>query len=100
MGQREAKIEQHLNTEIKKLGGITRKWVSPGRTGVPDRIVIIKGKICFVEIKTEAGKLSMRQEREIEDIRKAGGIVYVLFGQQGVDDFVQDLRGALLERKK
>jgi hypothetical protein len=88
MGVRENKVEKYLDKEVVKLGGITRKWVSPGRDGVPDRIVILNGKVIFVEVKTEDGKLSVRQEREHTTLRKAGARVHTVYGQSSVDMFL------------
>lgn len=49
---REDVIERHLVNEVKKAGGIAYKFTSPGRRGVPDRIVLLpNGKIIFVECK-------------------------------------------------
>jgi hypothetical protein len=57
----EKEVEKLLHVEITKLGGTTRKWVAPGRAGVPDRIVFLPtGVIKFVELKTTRGKLSVR----------------------------------------
>jgi len=92
MGVRENKVERYLNTQINLIGGITRKWVSPGRDGVPDRIVILRGSVYFCEVKTVDGKLSKAQVREHDRIRTAGAEVWTLFGEQGVDDFVQTVR--------
>ncbi len=39
MGVIENKVEKYLDDGVKQLGGITRKWGSPGVDGVPDRIV-------------------------------------------------------------
>jgi len=55
MGTRENKIETYLRDQIKSLGGDTRKWVSPGRDGVPDQIVILNNVVWFVEAKTSDG---------------------------------------------
>lgn len=45
-------IEQYLVKQTEKYGGLCWKWTSPGRIGVPDRIVMFKpGIICFVELK-------------------------------------------------
>lgn len=41
----EKEIEKYLREEIKKLGGIAYKFVSPGQVGVPDRICLIQDKI-------------------------------------------------------
>lgn len=92
MGIREAKVEKYLDSEVKKLGGITRKWVSPGRDGVPDRIVIVRGQVYFVEIKTVNGKESSVQVREHQRLREHGAMVYTLFGDEQVDRFIERLK--------
>ena len=38
---REKVIEHKLLTEVKKIGGLALKFVSPGYDGVPDRIVLL-----------------------------------------------------------
>jgi len=89
MGIRENKVERYLDDEIKKLGGITRKWVSPGRDGAPDRIIIIRGTVIFVEVKTVDGKLSRAQEREHNRLHNAGAVVRTVFGEAHVDTLVK-----------
>ena len=88
MGVRENKVEKYLDKEVTKLGGLTRKWVSPGRDGVPDRIVIIRGDVWFIEVKTQDGKLSVRQEREHTSLKEAGAQVHTVYGEPGVDEFI------------
>ena len=88
MGARENKVEKYLDKEVTKLGGLTRKWVSPGRDGVPDRIVILDGVIRLVEVKTDDGKLTPVQEREHARLRKAGARVHTVYGQSSVDMFL------------
>ena len=100
MGVRENKVEKYLDDEVKKLGGITRKWVSPGRDGVPDRIVIVAGVVTFVEVKTTGdGKLSTVQEREHRRLRDSGARVTTVHGHAGVDAFLLDIfiSGCFLE---
>lgn len=49
---RESAVEQNICRQVKNLGGVAWKWVSPGRSGVPDRICIFpSGRIVFVELK-------------------------------------------------
>ena len=75
----EKTVEAALVKRVKELGGIAYKWTSPGRTGVPDRIVMLPGgKIIFVELKSPTGKLTVRQEREHETIRGLGFDVIVI----------------------
>ena len=92
MGVRENKVEKYLNSEIDKMGGITRKWVSPGRDGVPDRIIIVDGTIDLVEVKTNDGKLSPSQIREQVRLSNAGATVATVYGKNGVDEYVKTKR--------
>jgi Holliday junction resolvase-like predicted endonuclease len=97
MGIRENKVEKYLDDEVNFLGGITRKWVSPGRDGVPDRIVILFGTVWFVEVKTTDGKtdeckLSEVQKREHTRLRAAGANVVTVYGKEGVDEFIRILK--------
>lgn len=49
---RESAVEQSVCRQVKALGGVAWKWVSPGRNGVPDRICILPGGVVlFVELK-------------------------------------------------
>ena len=55
----EKQIERKLVREVKNLGGVAYKFISPGSSGVPDRIVILPGENpIFVELKTEVGKVT------------------------------------------
>ena len=91
MGVRENKVEKYLDAEVKKLGGLTRKWVSPGRDGVPDRIVILHGLVVFVEVKTVDGRLSVAQAREHAKLVAAGAEALPVFGNDDVDIFIGNL---------
>jgi len=92
MGKEENDVESYLHSQITKLHGTTRKWVSPGRAGVPDRICMLpEGRVFFVEVKTLSGKLSVRQKREMESLAELGCNVHTVYGRQGVDDFIRGL---------
>ena len=91
MGTRENKVEVYLRNEIKKITGDTRKWVSPGRNGVPDQIIFLRGHVCFCEVKTTDGVIEIAQEREHRRLRKLGCIVTVVYGHKGVDKLIADI---------
>ena len=58
----EKQVEGYLVKKVKGAGGIAAKWVSPGRSGVPDRIVFLPGgRIIFVEVKAPGKKLGPLQ---------------------------------------
>lgn len=76
---REDVIEKHLVNEVKKAGGIAYKFTSPGRRGVPDRIVLLpNGKIIFVECKAPGEKPRPDQLREHSRLFALGFNVVVL----------------------
>lgn len=91
MGTAEAKIEKYLVKEVKRLGGFTRKYISPGVRGVPDRIVFFPGQVVFVEVKTEIGVLSKLQQLEIARLHKYRIPVVVLKSKKEVDKCLEAL---------
>ncbi len=92
MGVRENKVEKYLRDQIKLIGGDTRKWVSPGRDGVPDQIVLIFHTVFFVEVKTADGDFEPGQVREHDRLRELGATVCTVYGHTGVDSMVKDLK--------
>lgn len=91
MATREARVEKYLDRMVReKLGGITRKWENRHHAGVPDRIVITPKMIAFVEVKTTDGELSTVQEREHTRLREAGANVAVVYGKEGVNNFIEE----------
>ena len=75
----EKDVEKKLIRGIKKLGGRAYKWVSPGNAGVPDRIIIMpEGRIYFVELKTDTGRLSGLQRQACLGARGKGSVCWVL----------------------
>ena len=90
----ESDIEKRLVREIRKMGGMAYKFVSPGNTGVPDRIVILPGVITFVELKTETGRLSTNQVRQISKLRNLGMEVKVIHGMKELEEFLNEIRSA------
>jgi hypothetical protein len=91
MGVRENKVETYLDKCVVARGGLTRKWVSPGRDGVPDRIVFLDGRTWFVEVKTDSGVLSSVQIREHARLVEMGAKVVTVYGEQGVDRFMEKI---------
>ena len=94
MGRRENKVETHLKKEVTRIGGISRKWVSPQHAYVPDQIVVYKGIVWFVEVKTQDGKVSSGQEREIARLREHGANALSVKGKTEVDSFITMLEAS------
>ena len=49
-----------------------------GRSGVPDIICCYRGKFIAIECKAGAGKTTALQDRELDLIKKAGGVQMVV----------------------
>lgn len=92
-GVLESKIEAWLNDQIRKLGGKSYKFVSPGNPGVPDRIYLLpNGRIYFVELKRIIGKLSGVQVWQREQFRQMGVDVRVIYGMDQAKEFIKELK--------
>lgn len=88
---KESEIEKILVCEVKKLGGIAYKWVSPGNDGIPDRIVVFPDqRPVFVELKTDKGRLTALQKVQIRRLEKLGQEVKIIYGLDGLSQFFQD----------
>ncbi|MFQ8943527.1 VRR-NUC domain-containing protein [Veillonella rogosae] len=88
----EKDIERWLGNQLKKLGCIYMKFVSPGNDGVPDRIVILPGgSVIFIELKSTQGKLMANQRVQISRLRKQGALVFVLTGKLEAKLFLDDI---------
>lgn len=98
MGKQEGLIEGYLTTQAAKIGIDSYKWTSPGRTGVPDRILVGHGLAWLVETKTKDGKLSARQKIVHRDLKESGWIVFVLWSKEDVDKFINVINDQLYYR--
>jgi VRR-NUC domain. len=88
----ESVIEKRLKKEIEKIGGKALKFVSPGMSGVPDRIVLLpQGKIVFVELKAPGKKLKKMQKYRAKKLQTLGFRVECIDSIRGVQDFIKQL---------
>lgn len=84
----ESAVESRFRKSIKALGGWALKFVSPGCSGVPDRIVLLpippedRGAVAkyfwFVELKAPGKKPRPEQVRRIKQLRALGYKVEVI----------------------
>lgn len=89
----EKHIESRLVKGVEKLGGLAWKFVSPGTSGVPDRIILFPhGQIYFVELKDLGKKPERLQPKRHEQLQELGFIVVVLDSDADVDMFLEGVR--------
>lgn len=87
----ERDIERKLGQELRRLGCLWYKWVSPGTVGVPDRILVRPdGSVSFVELKARYGTLSVQQRVRIREMREHGLDVRVVRGEEGARELLRE----------
>lgn len=86
----EKDIEKKLRQKVERLGGFCLKWVCPGWSGVPDRIVLLPGgRIHFVELKRpKGGRLSKLQEKWCEWLGLRGFDVWTIWNEDDLETFL------------
>lgn len=90
MTQLEKDIEKKLRQKVEALGGRCLKWVCPGWSGVPDRIVLLPGgRIYFVETKRpKDGALSALQIKWREWLIRLGFSHWVIWTMEELRFFL------------
>ena len=90
---RENQIEAKLKQMVEKQGGIAPKFVSPGLSGMPDRLVLLPGgHIAFVEVKAPGKVPRSLQEARHRMLRKLGFKVYVLDDAGQIGGILDEIR--------
>jgi len=89
----EKRNEKKLREACKKLGGIAVKLYTLSLTGLPDRMVLMPGgRVWFVELKSERGKLSAMQDFVHRFLRNLGFRVEVISTDDDLDNFFKNIK--------
>jgi hypothetical protein len=90
----EKDLEKKLRLCVKRMGGIALKFVSPGVSGVPDRLVLMpNGRIYFVELKARGAKLRPLQVKRKAQLEQLGFQVYCVGAVEELELFLREVRG-------
>ena len=90
---REKTIEQKLAAAVKKHGGLSPKFVSPGFDGMPDRIVLFPdGRFACVEVKAPGEIPRPLQLARHRLLRRLGFKVYVLDDEEQIGGILDEIR--------
>ena len=98
MTELEKEIEQKLTAMTKRYGGKCLKWVCPGWSGVPDRILLLPGgRVIFVETKRpKGGVLAKRQQWWRKELWRLGFDAYVVWDQYDLNTLELVIREMVL----
>jgi hypothetical protein len=88
--QLEKDLEAKLRKEVQKRGGFCLKWVCPGWSGVPDRIILLPGgRVHFVEMKRpKGGRLSRMQKWWKKKLTELGLSHWVVWDADDLEAFI------------
>lgn len=94
MEKSEKQIEQSLVNTVKSAGGIAPKFVSPGFSGMPDRLILLpEGHMAFAELKAPGKKPRPLQAARHRLLTRLGYEVFVIDTIDGLDDIIKKIGG-------
>lgn len=90
----ERQIENRLRNEIRNIGGVALKFISPGMSGMPDRIILLPfQKVVFVELKAPGKKMRPIQIKRKNQLETLGFKVYMIDSYQDINNFLKEVMG-------
>lgn len=84
----ERRVERHLVKTCQRGGMLQYKFTSPGRRGVPDRLVLHPrwpGQVLFVEVKRPTTELRPQQVAEHQRMIRHGAVVVTVHTREEVE---------------
>lgn len=98
MTQLEKDIESKLRRTVERHGGKCLKWVCPGWSGVPDRIILLPGAVViFAETKRpKGGKLERLQawwQKQLQALGFVSVVVWTLEDVAALETIILEILG-------
>lgn len=69
---KESTLERRVRQYCETRGMLAYKFVSPGRSGVPDRLILHAGRALFLELKAPGKRPEKLQPYEAKQITAQG----------------------------
>ena len=87
---KESTIESNFVKQVKAMGGMAIKLISPNFAGLPDRLVLLPhGRMFFVELRATGQKPRPLQIAVHRKLRKLGFDVYVIDSNEKINELLQ-----------
>ncbi len=91
---REKTLEHKFVMEVKRVGGLAPKLVSPGFSGMPDRLLLLPGgRMAFVEVKAPGQKPRPLQLSRHKLLMRLGFHVFVLDDVSQIQQILSEMGG-------
>ena len=88
----ERDVERYLVRRVEEAGGKAYKFTSPNNAGVPDRLLLLPGRVCaFAELKAPGQHMRPLQVKQAERIEALGFPVMCLDSKEKIDEAVRAL---------
>lgn len=89
----EKKIKQRVVAQLKALGAYYFYPVTGGygSSGVPDVVCCLNGRFVGIECKAGKGKTTALQDKNLSEIRAAGGVALVV-NEENVNQLIKILK--------
>ena len=89
----EKELEKKFVKAVREAGGRAYKFVSPGTSGVPDRLVVLPdNNIGFVELKAPGKKSRLEQRYQQRVLEGLGCYVCVLDNPDLIETVITEIR--------
>lgn len=93
---REVELEKKLVSRVKIMGGLALKFISPGNSGVPDRIILCQGQVWFAEVKSPGKTLRPLQRVWRKTLGRLGFTVFVVDSEDALEAMLNAIHTARL----
>lgn len=88
----EKHLEQVLVKEVKRRGGLALKFVSPGMSGVPDRLILLNdGTVAFIELKAPGKQMRPLQIKRKRQLEALGFLVYCIDNKEQIGGVLDEI---------
>lgn len=87
----ESTVERRLVDAVRRRGWMAVKQGGAGIRGIPDRLIIMPGRVAWVEVKRPGGRPRTDQTIMMRRLTRLGQTVRVWDGTGDVDMFLDSL---------
>lgn len=85
-------FEKKACEAVRRAGGLAIKLVAAGFTGLPDRLMLMRGaRLRFVEFKSTGKPLSPRQKIVFPFLASLGFPVEIIDNEESLNEFIAEI---------